>query len=126
MHSQITEFENHLTAHGWKVAEIRNVSYLWVAEIWKVQSTWTPTNCYVYLSFESDFHHNANDFSKIAWLRAYPYPPVDWLGDSNADDHWKERENSNRLTASVPIGRRRDKYLKEFFSDLARMRNECL
>lgn len=109
-----------LGSHGWEVVEKRDISYLWVTEIWQIRSKWSPTDCIAYLSFEVDPHNDARDFENVGWMKASVPPPIDWYRDKDSDN-LSDRPN---VFTSCPLGRRREKYLDSFFQDLAKIRNE--
>ena len=115
--AKISELLDH---HGWEVVEKRDISYLWVTEIWQIRSKWSPPDCTAYLSFEVDPHDNPRDFENVGWMRASVSPPVDWYKDNISED------DANGLSSDVncPLGRRRDKYLDSFFRNLAKIRDE--
>lgn len=107
-----------IESRGWEILEIRDISYLWVAEIWKIKSIWSPTDFVVYLSFQADPHDGPNEFTKVRWLHASPVPPVDWAQDISGRESLK-----SNIGHSTVIGKNQEKYIGEFLDRLDRLRN---
>lgn len=110
-----------LAANGWEVIERREISYLWVSEIWKVGSKWSPTDFILYLSFEVYAENDSQDFGNVGWLKATRTPPIDWARSGTEIDL---PEEDVRTYASTPLGRKQEKYLESFFDSLSEMRIE--
>jgi hypothetical protein len=105
-----------IESRGWEVVEVRNIRYLWVAEIWKVSSKWSPRNLVLYLSFQVDPEDGPREFEKIRWLHASSSPPVDWALDS--EDREKQETAPGLEYHSTVIGRNQDRYFDKFLDGL--------
>lgn len=111
-----------LESRGWEIVEVRNIRYLWVAEIWKACSVWSPRGLVLYFSFTVDPHDGSHEFDKISWLHASPEPPVDWAlepGDSKIEMKTAWLEHS-----STVLGRNQDKYFDKFLDGLDAWRDD--
>ena len=54
MFGQQNKLKELFDKHGWELIETQIPNYDWIAEIWVIKSTWSPTDCYVFISFEVD------------------------------------------------------------------------
>lgn len=105
-----------LESRGWEIVEVRNIRYLWVVEIWKARSVWSPRNLVLYFSFQVDPQDGAREFDKVSWLHASPEPPVDWALDP--DDSKTKAKTVCLKKSSTVLGRNQDKYFDKFLDDL--------
>ena len=115
------KIDRMLGTFGWELVEARTVAELWVAEIWLVRSTWSPTDCHAYLTFEIDGECDSRDVSKVWAIKASLSRPDDWftenrLGTGNDDIDIKVS------TGNLSI--QKEKYLDELFSELANLREK--
>lgn len=104
-----------IESRGWEVVETRNISYLWVDEIWKARSKWSPVNLQIYLSLEVDPHNGSTEFDKVRWLYVSATPPLDWARDSGDLDPNKTPEI---FFSPTPIGRGQEKQFRQFLDAL--------
>ncbi|CAN5303377.1 hypothetical protein BH20ACI1_BH20ACI1_01900 [soil metagenome] len=54
MFGQQNKLKELFDKYGWELIETQIPNYYWIAEIWLIKSTWSPTDCYVFISFEVD------------------------------------------------------------------------
>ncbi len=105
---------------GWELVEARTIEQLWVAEIWLIRSSWSPTDCEVFLSFETDPEGPSNNFSKDWFVRPSRSRPFDWF----AEDAPGTDENIHSRGAIPSLSTKKETHLAELFKELADMRNE--
>ncbi len=43
-----------LPERGWEVVETQRPNDDWIIEVWLIKSIWTPTGCYVFITFDVD------------------------------------------------------------------------
>ena len=111
---------NLLPEFGWVLVEARTIAYLWVAEIWLIQSTWSPNDCRAYLTFEIDGQYDSRDLSHVWAIRVSISRPDDWAVDEELfSEDVSDWEGSTRI---LPITKEKD--LESFFAGLAMLRNE--
>lgn len=120
MISQQQRIKELLPIHGWEIAEVRKIERLWVYEIWKINSVWSPIEAEFYLIFTVDSHFRSDEFDKTGWMSAVSTPPIDWAIETH-EDVVQDAENAE--IASSPIGKNQEKHFEEFFSKLAAFRN---
>ena len=54
MFGQQNKLKELFPEYGWELVEAQVPNYDWIAEIWLIKSVWTPTDCYVFISFDVD------------------------------------------------------------------------
>lgn len=54
MFGQQNKLKELFDKYGWELVETQIRNNDWIAEIWIIKSTWSPTDCYVFISFEVD------------------------------------------------------------------------
>ena len=54
MFGQQNKLKELFDKYGWELIETQIRNNDWIAEIWVIKSTWSPTDCYVFISFEVD------------------------------------------------------------------------
>lgn len=116
------ELKNRLVSAGWELIESRSVLCLWVAEIWKIKSVLSPTECVVYLTFVIDSQSDSKDPTKVNQVIGSLIRPDDWFVDGDFEDIAQFGDVSAKST-TVFLGRRQEKYLDEFIKELANLRH---
>jgi hypothetical protein len=104
--------------YGWELVETQISTDWWIAEIWLIKSTWSPTDCYVFLSFRVD--EELEDKTKRnfnVWsIKLSLNQPLQWQNDNfgidTSDDFYEE----------ILIKRNFEKRIIEFFEELAKLR----
>lgn len=56
MFAQQNKLKELFPQFGWELIETQTPNDNWIIEVWLIKSTWTPTNCYVFISFDVDPH----------------------------------------------------------------------
>jgi hypothetical protein len=107
---------------GWELVEARTIAQLWVAEIWLIRSTWSPTECVVYLTFAIDPQSDARDSSKVWAVNASLERPEDWFTENGSPSEACFSPKSS--TGNLLVGK--EKYLHELFGQLANLRDNVL
>lgn len=54
MFGQQNKLKELFDKYGWELIESQIPTDWWIAEIWLIKSNWSPTDCYVFLSFRVD------------------------------------------------------------------------
>ena len=54
MFAQQNKLKELFDKHGWELIETQIPNYDWIAEIWAIKSAWSPTDCYVFISYWVD------------------------------------------------------------------------
>lgn len=106
-----------LSEFGWELVEARPITYLWVAEIWLIRSTWSPRDCMAYLTFEIDPQADPSDLSRVWAVKASLTRPVDWATDEPEDGAVPDG-----AILTLPI--QKEKHLNSFAGELAKIRDE--
>jgi hypothetical protein len=118
MFGQQNKLKELFDKYGWELIETQIPSEWWVAEIWLVKSIWSPTDCYVFLSFRVD--EQLEDKTKRnfnVWsIKLSLNQPLNWRDDNfdidTSDDFYEE----------ISIKRNFKKRITEFFEELAKLR----
>jgi hypothetical protein len=108
-----------LDKHGWEVVERKNVANHWIVDQWLIKSTWTPTDCHVYLTFEIDPQLLPKDSQDVWGIAAGLYKPQDCFIEYLPE---VQVIVESRNPVYLHTGRRWEKYLPEFFGGLAELR----
>ena len=104
-----------LQEFGWELIEARTIAKLWVGEIWLIRSSWSPTSCDVYLTFEIDGQADQSDISQTWAVTASVSRPDDWLAEEGDD------VQPGYSTGRISIAK--EKHLDRLFDELANLRN---
>ena len=120
MSVQTEKLRQMLGSFGWELVEARTIRQLWVAELWLLRSTWSPTHCELYLTFEIDPQRPSGDFTKEWFARPSLSRPYDWFVENSCEAH---EEISERSPVSF-LSTVKDKDLRRLFNALAEMRNK--
>jgi hypothetical protein len=118
MFGQQNKLKELFDKYGWELIETQISNDWWIAEIWLIKSSWSPTDCYVFLSFRVDEEledKTKRDFN--VWsINISLQQPLNWRNDNfdidTIDDFYEE----------VSIKRNFEKRIIEFFEALARLR----
>lgn len=54
MFGQQNKLKELFDRHGWELVETHVPEDWWIAEVWLINSTWSPTDCYIFISFLVD------------------------------------------------------------------------
>jgi hypothetical protein len=116
--SKLIELLDH---HGWELVQSYAPADHWVIEQWLVKSTWSPTDCYVFLTFEIDPQMTRRETSKIYSMTASLNKPLHCY--VNVPPEF-EKEIESEHSASARVGRHWEKDLPGFFDELANLRTK--
>lgn len=120
MFGQQNKLKELFPKYGWELTDTQTPSVWWFVEIWLIKSVWTPTDCYVFLTFEVDPQWTDRARAKfgVNKIIANTKKPVDWPTDKDSQ--------LNKISFDEPIylylGRRWEKEISEFFEGLANFR----
>jgi hypothetical protein len=72
--SQAVAIRTALSSHGWTVVEVEQPfeDEWWVAEIWRIESDWSPQGVWGYLTFLVDPQGGRNDVWAVCGSRQRP------------------------------------------------------
>lgn len=118
MFGQQNKLKELFDQYGWELIETQIPTDWWIAEIWLIKSIWSPTDCYVFLSFNVD--EQLEDKTKRnfnVWeIKISLQQSLNWRDDNfdidTKDDFYEE----------VSIKRNFEKRITEFFDGLAKLR----
>lgn len=83
MFGQQNKLKELFDKHGWELIEAQIPNYDWIAEIWAVKSTWSPTDCYVFISYWVDDQWEDRNRKKdgVSNINISLKPPQYWQND---------------------------------------------
>jgi hypothetical protein len=118
MYGQQNKLKELFDKYGWELIETQIPNYDWIAEIWLIKSTWSPIDCYVFLSFVVD--PQLEDITKRnyrVWeIKMSLKQPLYWRNDNFdikcGDDSYAE----------ISLNRKWERRIPEFFEELANLR----
>ena len=111
--------------YGWEFVESQIPNDDWIVELWLIKSVWSPTNCFVFLSFDVDpqWTDRAKKNFGVWAVTATLSQPYDWQAESDCVTELDfEIDLQNR--AQITLGRRWEKYIPTFFEELADLRKK--
>ncbi len=84
MFGQQNKLKELFDRYGWELIETQIPNYDWIAEIWIIKSTWAPTDCYVFISFEVDaeWEDRAGKKDGVASINLSLEQPQNWQNDN--------------------------------------------
>ncbi len=84
MFGQQNKLKELFDRYGWELIETQIPNYDWIAEIWIIKSTWSPTDCYVFISFEVDaeWEDRAGKKDGVASINLSLEQPQNWQNDN--------------------------------------------
>ena len=122
MDSRYYQITNLLDKHGWELVEARTLNHHWYVEQWLIRSTWSPTDCHVFLNFETDPQLPVVYEKPVAYvIIASLQKPVYWMGETEPEIAKNEPFDDR---AYLYLGRNIERKIPEFFNDLANMRQK--
>ena len=125
MFGQQNNIKELFDRNGWELVETRKIDDVWVIEMWLIKSTWSPTDCFVFFSFQTDPQNwylqregaKPAVFKVVATLKK----PVDWMAESVSE--FEKNEVFNDSTGLYFSGHFKMQ-MTEFFKDLANLRQK--
>jgi hypothetical protein len=111
-----------LKQNGWELVETRETDHRWFVEMWLIRSHWSPIDCHIFFTFETD----PQSYKPAGKLAAYNIvaslrKPADWLEDSKKQ--FEKNEPFDDRTYLF-LGRNIEKKIPEFLNDLANLRQK--
>lgn len=84
MFGQQNKLKELFDKYGWELIETQIPNYNWIAEIWVIKSTWSPTDCYVFISFEVDaeWTDRARKKDGVWMIKLSLEQPQNWQNDT--------------------------------------------
>lgn len=68
MFAQQNKLKEFFHEYGWELVENQKPSDSWIIEVWLIKSLWSPTDCFVFISFNVDPQwEDRNNKSKGFW-----------------------------------------------------------
>lgn len=120
MEGQYYQLSQLLDKYGWELVETRTLDHRWYVEQWLIKSTWSPTDCYVFLNFETDPQTYSTDAKPVAdIIIASLQKPVYWMGETELQFEKNEPFDDR---AYLNLGRNIEKHIPQFFKELANLR----
>jgi hypothetical protein len=125
MFGQQNKLKQLFDQHGWELVETRKLEDLAVIELWLIKSTWSPTDCLVFLAFvidPHDYHRKLQgEKTPASWIYASLKKPLDWMAESASEF---EKNDVFEDGAYLYFGGSPEKKIPEFFNDLANLRQK--
>jgi len=111
-----------LGPNGWELVEARKLDHRWYLEMWLIKSIRSPTDCFIFFTFETDPQMDEPTGRLPAYkITATLRKPVDWMAESDSQFDGNELfEDSTDLF----LGRTVEKKIPAFFKDLANLRQK--
>jgi hypothetical protein len=120
MFGQQNKLKELFDKYGWELVETQIPTDWWIAEVWLIKSTWSPTDCYIFLSFQVDEQLEDKTKRKFnVWsIKMSLSQPLNWQNDNfNIEFHDVDY-------AQIPIKRKWETRIPEFFGELANLRSK--
>ena len=117
MFGQQNKLKELFSKHGWELIESQVPTDWWIAEIWLIKPTWSPTDCYVFLSYDVDEQledKTKRNFAVWSIKLSLKQP-----------DYWHEKMNINTQDEEyleIPIKRKWEKRIPKIFESLNYLR----
>ena len=54
MFAQQNKLKDLFPEYGWELVEKQTPNDNWIIEVWLIKSLWSPTDCFVFISFNVD------------------------------------------------------------------------
>jgi len=111
---------------GWELIETQNPNNDWIAELWLIKSIWSPTDCYIFLSFDVDpqwTDRTRKNFGVWA-VTASLIQPYDWRKEDSNQVFEPKFEENKQYEAQITLGRRWERNIPKFFEELANLRSK--
>ncbi|HEY0656884.1 MAG TPA: hypothetical protein VGD05_00335 [Pyrinomonadaceae bacterium] len=92
----------------------------WIAEVWLIKSTWSPTDCHVFLKYlvDEQLEDKTKRNSSVWAIEMSLSQPLYWR-----DDNFNIKFYDDDY-AQIPINRKWEKRIPEFFEELANLRSK--
>lgn len=113
-----------LDRHGWELVATKKLSNHWIIGQWLIKSSWSPTDCHVFLTFEIDPQMTASQTSEVWGVSASLRRPSDWFIDYPLEFDAEIESRGGDGIGLTRVGRRWEKYLPAFFDELASLRQK--
>jgi hypothetical protein len=112
--------------NGWELIESQNPNNDWIAELWLIKSTWSPTDCRIFLSFDVDPQWTDRTRKNFGvWAATISLnQPYDWNEENNNGKFETSLEENRQIEARITLGRRWERNIPKFFEELANLRSK--
>lgn len=118
MCGQQNKLKELFPVYGWDLVEAQTPNDVWFAEIWAVKSVWTPTNCFVFITFEVDpqWEDRANMKKGVWAINLTLEQPAEWRNDIISVDVRDDERFRHYIKPHF------EKRIKEVFDSLNKLR----
>ncbi len=118
MFGQQNKLKELFDKYGWELMETQIPTDWWIAEIWLIKSTWSPTDCYIFLAFLVDDQLQDKTQRNFAvWVVTVSLKqPHSWRNDKINIDMQDEEY------FEIPIKTKFEKRIPEIFDSLNYLR----
>ena len=125
MFGQQNKLKEFFEQNGWELVETRKFDDIAVIQMWLIKSTWSPRDCFVFLSFETDpqdwYLQRKGEKPRVARVVATLKKPLDWLAESASEF---EKNDVFEDKAYLYFGGSAEKKIPDLGKDLAEMRQK--
>lgn len=96
MFGQQNKLKELFSQNGWELVETREMDDRWYVEMWLIKSTWSPTDCLIFFTFETDPELYKPTGRPTAYkIGATLKKPIDWLAESKSQ--FKKFESNDNV-----------------------------